>query len=143
MRRAALALGVAAILVALAACGSDAETSNTGGTTVSDEAVVVTRSGTVTLQVGQELVVTLESNPTTGYEWLVDTAPDSAVLQSNGAPSYEPTPVASDVVGSGGTTSLRFTATGAGTTQVVLRYKQSFEENSPDDQLVTVDVTVA
>ena len=137
----AVVLGVLAVTLAATACGSDAAIDNTGGTTVSKD-VNVGGSGPVALQLGQEMIVTLESNPTTGYDWLIDTAPDTAVVESIGEPSYQPTPVASDIVGSGGNTSLRFSATGVGTTTVVLRYKRAWEDDTPDDRLVTLDITV-
>lgn len=140
IRRLVVVCGVAA--VALAGCGSDAA-DRSGGTTVESSAIVtVTGSGPVSLRVGQQLDVTLESNPTTGYDWLIDAAPDAAVIEQAGEPSYQPAPVASNVVGSGGTTTFRFDARAAGTTTVVLRYKRSWEDDTADDQLVTVDVTV-
>ena len=130
---------LAASLVLLSACGSDAE-SNSEVTTVSNE-VTVSVSGPVTLAVGQDLLVTLDSNPTTGYDWQVDTAPDAAVL-TVGERVYVPTPVDPGISGSGGATTTRFTAIAAGTTSIVLRYKRSWEDDTPSDELVTVEVTV-
>lgn len=103
--------------------------------------VTVSVAGPVTLVVGQDLLVTLDSNPTTGYDWLVDTAPDAAVLTLSER-LYVPTPVDPGIAGSGGATTTRFTAVAAGTTSIVLRYKRSWEDDTPGDELVTVDVTV-
>lgn len=138
MRRFAGA-AVAAGLVVLSACGSDGG-SKSEVTTVANE-VTVTVSGPVTIAVGQDLLVTLDSNPTTGYDWQVDTAPDKAVL-TIAERVYVPTPVDPGIVGSGGATTTRFTAVAAGTATIVLRYKRSWEDNTPTDDLVTVDVTV-
>ena len=139
MRRLAVAAVTATVLLLSSACGSDGG-SKPEVTTVANE-VTVTVSGPVTIAVGQDLLVTLDSNPTTGYDWQVDTAPDKAVLTIDER-VYVPTPVDPDIVGSGGATTTRFTAVAAGTTSIVLRYKRSWEDNTPTDDLVTVDVTV-
>lgn len=141
MRRIMVGLGAVVVAALVVACGSDSATDSTGGATVPKQ-ISVDGSGPVALRLGQELVVTLESNPSTGYDWLIDTAPDTAVAESVGEPSYQATPVASNIVGSGGATSLRFSATGAGTTRVVLRYKRPWEDDTADDLLVTLDLTV-
>jgi inhibitor of cysteine peptidase len=130
---------LAAGLLVLSACGSDAASSSKESTVPND--VTVSGSGSVTLAVGQQLVVTLDSNPSTGYDWQVVGEPDAAVL-SIGERVYVPTPVDPGVVGSGGVTASRFTAVAAGTTSIVLRYKRSWEDDTPADELVTVEVTV-
>ncbi len=139
-RPAGAALAVS--LVLLSACGSDPD-SNSEVSTVpaASNEVIVSVSGPVTLAVGQDLLVTLDSNPTTGYDWEVDAAPDAAVL-TMGERVYVPTPVDPGISGSGGATTTRFTAVAAGTTSIVLRYKRSWEDDTAGDELVTVDVTV-
>ncbi len=80
----------------------------------------------VEVEVGQEVVVRLEGNATTGYAWQV-TAVDSAVLSLTGDPDYESS---SDAAGAGGTYTFHFDALAAGETEVVLQYFPTWEEPS-------------
>lgn len=134
-------LAVMAMMVAvLGACGSKDE--GAGDTLPAAGELTVTASGPAALKVGQTLVVTLSSNPSTGYSWTVSTAPDSAVLTQEGDITY--TPSNPDVVmpGSGGSETVRFTATAAGTTKLVLDYRRPWETDVPPVETVTIDVTV-
>ena len=82
---------------------------------------------TVDLDIGDRLEITLDSNPTTGYQWepIGDT---SSLLQQLGEPTYEPY---GDGLGSGGKTILTFEAIGAGQTRLGLVYRQPFDEETP------------
>ncbi|MEZ4502537.1 MAG: protease inhibitor I42 family protein [Dehalococcoidia bacterium] len=110
-----------------------------------DAAPAVVRVGaddsgsSVSLEVGQRLRVTLESNPTTGYSWQLTGAPDPAVLEQVLGPIY--IGGASDLVGAAGTETFDFLAVGAGTTSISLEYARPFEANSMTDAW-TIDVTV-
>jgi inhibitor of cysteine peptidase len=44
--------------------------------------------------------------------------------------------------GSGGSETVRFTATAAGTTKLVLDYRRPWETDVPPVETVTIDVTV-
>jgi inhibitor of cysteine peptidase len=104
--------------------------------------VTVTASGSAALKVGQTLVITLASNPSTGYGWTVSGAPDSAVLTQDGDITYTATNPDVVMPGSGGSETVRFTATAAGTTTVVLDYRRPWETDVPPVETVTIDVTV-
>ncbi len=80
----------------------------------------------VEVEVGEEIVLRLEGNATTGYAWQV-TAEDPAVLSLRGGPDYESS---SDADGAGGTYTFHFDALGPGETQVVLQYFPTWEEPS-------------
>ncbi|NJL05247.1 MAG: protease inhibitor I42 family protein [Chloroflexaceae bacterium] len=92
----------------------------------------------VTLQVGAELVLTLEGNPTTGYEWQVEQV-DAAVLAQQGEPEYT---AAATMPGSSGVFVFRFTAQAAGSTPLVLGYSRPFEPDTPPIEEFTVQITV-
>lgn len=97
----------------------------------------------VTLTTGQTLVVTLDSNPSTGYAWQVK-AVDSAILQQQGEPEYTPGEHPPGSVGGGGTLTFRFRALAAGQTTLTLVYVRSFEpevQPTPENTF-TVPVTV-
>ena len=80
----------------------------------------------VEVAVGEQIVLNLEGNATTGYTWAV-TAVDPAVLAPAGDPDYQSE---SDADGAGGTYTFRFDAVGPGETEVVLMYFPSWEEPS-------------
>lgn len=74
------------------------------------------------LTIGQTLLLTLPSNPTTGFRWnIVD--PAAAVVQSVGAEAYN---AGNDdgIVGSAGHSTWRFLAKTAGTAHLKLLYRQ-------------------
>ncbi|MFK0313748.1 protease inhibitor I42 family protein [Pseudomonas sp. NPDC090233] len=74
------------------------------------------------LQVGQPLTLTLPSNPTTGYRWLVQN-PASNVLRSLGPEVYS-APEDAGIVGSAGISTWRFEGRAAGEGHLVLVYQQ-------------------
>jgi len=74
------------------------------------------------LQVGQNLTLSLPSNPSTGYRWLVQNpAPD--VLRSLGKELYN-SPEEAGIVGSAGVSSWRFQAKASGEGHLILVYQQ-------------------
>lgn len=126
---AAVAVGVV-LAMAVTGCG-DGSGSVTRLTEAAD-------GSTVTLAVGDELVVALESNASTGYAWQVVT-PVPEVLEQAGEARYL-APEDQDVVGAPGTEELTFdvVATGSGTLELV--YVRSWEE--PAEPAATFTVTV-
>ncbi|WGV21610.1 protease inhibitor I42 family protein [Pseudomonas putida] len=74
------------------------------------------------LQVGQALILTLPSNPSTGYRWRVEN-PAANVLQSLGPEVYS-APEEENVVGSAGVSTWRYQASSTGDGQLVLVYQQ-------------------
>jgi len=91
---------------------------------------------TVTLQVGQQLDISLVANPTTGYQWEVASG-DSAVLKQLGEPTYT---ADSAALGSGGTMTFHFVAAARGETTLKLIYHRTFEKDTPP--LKTFEITV-
>ena len=95
--------------------------------------------GRVELDQGQVLVVTLESNPSTGYRWEVVEYPES-ILEQLGEPEYissgEP------VAGAGGWEIFRFKAVIAGRMYLRLIYRRPWEEDVEPVKTFSIDVTV-
>ncbi len=91
----------------------------------------------IELRVGQELVLNLESNPSTGYSWsLTDTR--HPVLISLGKPTYKH---AASVPGAGGLQSWTFRATEPGVQTLKLEYRRPWEKKVPE-KTVTFQVVV-
>ena len=90
------------------------------------------------LKVGQVLVISLESNPSTGYGWHVSEV-DESILKQVGEVEFVQEPTDEQIVGAGGTEVLRFEAVGAGTTTLTLTYTRVWEDVDPEE---TFTVTV-
>jgi inhibitor of cysteine peptidase len=111
------------------------------GCTTDDRPLEITgeQSGSsYALVTGQELHVSLEANPTTGYEWAIDGALP-AQLEQAGEPEYTSD---SSATGSGGIEVWTFKAVEAGEGTLRLKYWRSFEPTvAPVDEFA-VDVRV-
>lgn len=98
--------------------------------------------GTILLQAGDVLVVTLPSNPSTGYSWQV-LAVDPAVLVQQGDPVYQPSADGTGLVGTGGTETFRFDAISGGSVTLTLGYLRPWEQGSQPIEIFSVDVVVS
>ena len=92
------------------------------------------------LHVGQQLIVSLPSNPTTGYRWALQ---DSAggVLRSLGPEVY----TSSDngqLLGSGGQSTWRFQVFAAGSGRLRLTSQQPWEPEAEPAQVFDCPITV-
>jgi predicted secreted protein len=87
--------------------------------------------GQVELELGKLLVVTLESNPSTGYQWELVENNDS-VLKQFGQTEYKSSDTGvSPRVGAGGWEIFRFKAVSAGQTTLELVYHRPWEDAEP------------
>ncbi|HUU19715.1 MAG TPA: protease inhibitor I42 family protein [Sedimentisphaerales bacterium] len=85
--------------------------------------------GQVELEQGQILVVTLESNPTTGYGWEVVENQESILEQMGEAEFKQSDTGEPPLVGAGGWEIFRFKAVSAGQMTLQLVYRRSWEED--------------
>ena len=92
----------------------------------------------IMLAVDQELVVTLASNPSTGYTWSFQLTREG-VIAANGS-EYDPTEP--QIPGSGGRERFRFIAVESGQTTLRFEYRRPWETDTPPAQTVTYDVVV-
>jgi inhibitor of cysteine peptidase len=123
-----IALVAAATL--LAACADD------GATTVGLDAT--DSLSEVSLDVGDQLEVSLEANPTTGYSWELAPIPEGLELVSN--EFEEP---GGSLVGAPGTQLFVFDAVGAGSGTLRFEYVRVFEDPEVAEQVVEYVVTIA
>jgi inhibitor of cysteine peptidase len=86
--------------------------------------------GQVELGLGEMLVVRLESNPSTGYQWEIDEL-EGGVVQQRGEIGFESAVQENPPPGTGGWTILRFEAIGAGESELRLIYHQPWIEEEP------------
>lgn len=93
---------------------------------------------TIELQNGNLLVVVLDGNITTGFNWeMVPQTP--AVLKQLGEPEVNPD---SSALGAGGKISLKFQAVQTGQVNLTLIYHRSFEKDVPPEKTYEVTVLV-
>lgn len=86
-----------------------------------------TAEGTLTVPQGSPVIITLASNPTTGYRWRLDGTPDPSIIAFSASEYIHPQ---DGRVGAGGTEIWRFNAVGAGKTVVTFAYARAWEEGT-------------
>ena len=91
----------------------------------------------VSIGVNEEFVIALDSNPTTGYNWME--VHDGVVL-SLVEERYDPDEKAPGLVGAGGTQYFRFKALKAGKTEITVTYKRSWEAESAEQKIFNIDI---
>jgi inhibitor of cysteine peptidase len=123
----AAALALAALGVAvLAGCGGGEPAPASSPKTI--EVTPAAASGTsVDAKVGDTVVVSLEANPTTGYEWQF-TAGDTFTVESS---KYVADPNPDNLAGKGGTQVVTLKVTKAGTSDLTGSYVRAWETPSP------------
>jgi len=99
------------------------------------------QSGTsVALTSGQDLVVRLPSNPSTGYRWIY-VEPKEAVLRVDGPSSFE-TQSAGGAVGAAGTEVWKLAPLKPGQQQLRFEYRRPWEQDVGPSKIATYSVTV-
>jgi inhibitor of cysteine peptidase len=130
MEKTLFALMSAALLVAgLAGCGSSGTVITIGEQEAGKE---------IHLHRGDTLVIMLDGNVTTGFNWL-PAQQYSAVLSQVGEPEVTPE---SAQLGAPGKIVLRFSAVGLGTTLLHLDYRRSWETGVAPEKTFEVTVVV-
>jgi len=98
--------------------------------------------GQIELEQGQILVVTLKSNPTTGYGWEVAEIQES-ILEQMGEAEFKPSETSEPpIAGAGGWEIFRFKAIGAGQMTLQLVYLPSWEEGVESINTFSIEVVV-
>ena len=138
LQRILMSGALATVIVTIAAC-----TLFQGTPKPPPEPVTVSadQSGTsVALASGQDLVVRLPSNPTTGYRWIY-VEPKDAVLRVDGPSSYE-AQSAGGAAGAGGTEIWKLAPLKPGQQQLRFEYRRPWEQDVAPSRVATYTVTV-
>ena len=90
-------------------------------------------------KVGQQFKVSLQSNPTTGYQWKWAQAPDKKLLKLLGHEYKRP---GSKLMGAGGNEVWTFKALAEGRATLELNYVRPWETNSPPAQSTNFAVVI-
>jgi inhibitor of cysteine peptidase len=92
---------------------------------------------TISVQVGEQFVITLDSNPTTGYNWEANFDQGFLKLVKS---EYKPKDKPEAMVGAGGKQQFIFEALKKGDTQVKLTYKRPWEQQAADTKTFSVSI---
>jgi Predicted secreted protein len=128
----------AALLIAclvLVACDS-----STGPTPITMNLTAADNGKNLTMHPADVLVITLDSNVTTGFRWELSSRPVAKVLSLEDSRYVVPS-TSPGVVGAGGQEVWRFRAVGEGTTTLELTYQRASGETSGRPFSITVRVT--
>jgi predicted secreted protein len=123
-------IALVATAALLAACGNDG-----GSTVVLDGA---DSGAEVSLDVGDQLDVELEANPTTGYSWELGPLPDGLQLVSSDF--QEPS---GSLVGASGTQLFVFDVVGPGSGILRFEYVRVFDDPVVAEKIVEYVLTIA
>lgn len=127
---AGLAVAVAVLGIGLTGC-SDSDDSSSSSIPVFHE------GETVSVKRGQEFVIALTANPSTGYSWQADKNPKVKYLDStqvNGS---------TQAIGAPGAQQLKFKAVESGKTTLELVYYRPFEGGIPPAETTSFDVVIS
>lgn len=124
---AVVAVGLA---VTLAACSDDSDSDNTSVMTYHE-------GDSISVDNGQEFVIALEANPSTGYTWDAGDNPNVTFVSSKQVSAKNAPP------GASGTQQLTFKATKKGSSTLELAYARQFEGGVPPAKTASFDVTVS
>ena len=103
------------------------------------EVKTYTDSGqTINIGVNQEFIIAIGANPTTGYDWEVSL--DETMLKLVEKTYKLAEEAEHEVVGAGGVDYFRFKALKTGEAEITMVYKRSWEEESIDRKVFTVNI---
>ncbi len=92
---------------------------------------------------GQEIVVALSGNPTTGYSWeIAEGKTDAKILKQIKTGDEYVAGKSNGMAGAGGTFYFRYQAEKEGNTQVVLQYKRPWEKDTDPAETFTAKIKV-
>ena len=135
-----------AVLAGAVACNGDKQQAAqpTPTATPTAQEVWVTEEdsgGSVTVNVGDSLIVALDSNPTTGFEWALVNISDTSVIQKVHDEYIAPEPTSSPLVGQPGEELWTFQPLKAGSATIEMMYARPWE-SVPPAQRFNISVTL-
>jgi len=94
----------------------------------------------ITVKTGEQFIIQLESNRTTGFQWGITKTLDPAIVKK--IKTTYTVKGGKKLVGAGGTEQWTFQAVGPGSTKIVMGYSRPFERGKTAARVATFNVTV-
>jgi len=91
----------------------------------------------IEIGVGKQFIITLDSNPTTGYEWQADFDESLLKLVQD---EFKPAKTEPGMTGVGGKQSFTFQGVKKGKPEVTLTYKRSWEEGFAERKVFVISI---
>jgi inhibitor of cysteine peptidase len=98
--------------------------------------------GRVNISVGNLLIVTLDSNATTGYSWNLSAISNTSVIAKVSDEYATPTPTNPPLMGQGGQEVWTFEALAAGTANITMKYIRPWESEAEPAANFSITVNV-
>ena len=95
----------------------------------------------MTVTLGQDFTISLQSNPSTGYQWQLAEPLDPKVLKKVKS-VYQPSQGGTSAVGAGGAEIWTFKAVGKGKDDVTMRYVRPGDKGAKPSEERVFSVTV-
>ncbi len=130
----ALVLGIGLLILILESCMSVPPANNVPTTNLTG----ADNGKTIHVHSGNLIVITLDSNASTGYQWAIEKSDDALLTLKQS--DYAATPNAPP--GSGGSQIFTFVAKGAGTVDLQLKYWRSFAGDKSIIQRFAITIQV-
>jgi inhibitor of cysteine peptidase len=112
-----------------------------GGCQTADKILTEKNNGdSINLKAGDTVVIRLESNPTTGYSWILDEKTDTSIVSAADS-EYVQSVKDEELVGAGGHEIFTFKAASKGKTSIVLNYERPWEED--EEPLETFEINIS
>ena len=92
---------------------------------------------TVKMPLNSDLKVVLDSNPTTGYKWKMQTLDGTNVQEMSAV--YQPNKVEPGRVGAGGQQIFQFKAVSAGSAKIIFNYGRPWQKEPISQAVVTIE----
>lgn len=89
----------------------------------------------ISLHVGDKLMIALAGNATTGYAWEQIDSEGETILSPLAGLDYQPESAPAGMVGSGGTFLFRYSAESTGQTNLTFTYRRAWEEGPGTDTI--------
>jgi len=100
------------------------------------------KGSSIELEKGEEIIILLDSNPTTGYSWIPGEEIDTTIVELTDSIFFQ-TEKEKELVGAGGCEVFTFKAKNSGQTEIVLYYQRPWEEAELKDEFIfNIDATV-
>ena len=100
------------------------------------------KGSSVVLEKGDKINIKLESNPTTGYSWILSKETDTTIVSLIDS-KFVQTEKEEELVGAGGYEVFTFQAKKSGQTEIILAYQRSWEEEELKEEfLFKINITV-
>ena len=120
----AYVVSIVILIFLLSSCATDTGKHTMSSTTLTEQ----DKGKTITVHQGDQVIISLKENPTTGYQWTIDKGDNALLTLNTTQTGYTPSP--GGAVGGGGRHIFVFDAKEPGTVHLQLKLYRTWEGDS-------------